>query len=252
MTPVPDSSAVRGAEAEIDGSWIDGRSGRDGRDGAVRILVVDDCRLRRECLSSFLTYALAEGGCAWDMESLDAEFDRCQPDLIVVNITTHGAEQLLQRSIEKLGSPSRVIVVGLSESDKATIVSCVEAGVGGYHLRSESLGDLLDYIRKVSRGESACSPLVSSIVLRRVSELASRPAATESLLTAREDEVLQMLAMGLSNRAIAERLCIAVHTVKNHVHNLLTKLQAKSRAEAVALYRDSPKYSGSYRDQIAV
>jgi DNA-binding NarL/FixJ family response regulator len=76
-------------------------------------------------------------------------------------------------------------------------------------------------------------------LLRRLSALASRrqPAAKELVLTAREAQILRMLELGRSNRDIAAQLAIAVHTVKNHVHSLLTKLGVSSRAEAAALSR---------------
>lgn len=90
---------------------------------------------------------------------------------------------------------------------------------------------------RVDAGESVCSARVSAILLRRLSALAShRPATTEEMaLTAREAEILRMLKLGLSNREIAEQLCIAVHTVKNHVHSLLTKLGVSTRGQAAAL-----------------
>jgi DNA-binding NarL/FixJ family response regulator len=147
------------------------------------------------------------------------------------------AEVLLQRSVALCG-PHRVVVFSLSEDDEDTIMSCVEAGAGGYHLRSESLDELCNVVAMVHRGESACSQRVSAVLLRRVSELAAqRTVGDDSPLTSREEEILDLLGMGLSNREIADRLCIAVHTVKNHVHNMLTKLGVRSRAEAVARHR---------------
>ena len=80
---------------------------------------------------------------------------------------------------------------------------------------------------------------MSAVLLRRLSSLASarEPVAKELVLTAREVEILRLLEMGMSNRDIAERLCIAVHTVKNHVHSVLTKLGVTNRAEAAARFR---------------
>lgn len=77
------------------------------------------------------------------------------------------------------------------------------------------------------------------MLLRRLSALAAQrqPAAKELVLTAREAQVLRMLEMGLSNRNIADHLGIAIHTVKNHVHSVLTKLGVRTRAEAAALAR---------------
>jgi DNA-binding NarL/FixJ family response regulator len=105
-------------------------------------------------------------------------------------------------------------------------------------------------IRQVAAGESLCSPRVSAILLRRLSALASeRQLAKEELvLTAREAQILKMLELGLSNRDIAEKLCIAVHTVKNHVHSVLTKLGVSTRAQAVALARAIRYFEGESRN----
>lgn len=209
-------------------------------DGAAqcRLVVVDDCRLRRERVVDFLARSGAEAGSAWDTRSLEEEFRRSRPDVIVLSMSSHSAQALMLRSVQLCGA-DRVIVFSLTEDDEDTIMKCVEAGVAGYHLRSESLDDLLAAIVNVHRGKPACSQRVSAVLLRRMSDLASRrPTGHESPLTAREEEILDMLGMGLSNREIADRLCIAVHTVKNHVHNLLTKLGVRSRAEAAARYRN--------------
>jgi DNA-binding NarL/FixJ family response regulator len=136
----------------------------------------------------------------------------------------------------------------MSEDDESEIVSCAEAGVAGYHLRSETLGDLLVLIRKVAAGESLCSPRVSAILLRRLSALASQrqqPADRELVLRAREAQILKMLELGLSNRDIADQLCITVHTV---VHSLLTKLGVSTRAQAAALSRTIRYTEGESRN----
>ena len=92
----------------------------------------------------------------------------------------------------------RIIVLGASENDESEIVACAEAGVAGYHMRTDSLEDLLVLIRKVAAGESSCPPRVSAILLRRLTALASRrqPAAKELVLTAREAQILRMLELG--------------------------------------------------------
>jgi DNA-binding NarL/FixJ family response regulator len=106
-------------------------------------------------------------------------------------------------------------------------------------MRSDSLGDLITLIHNVAAGRSFCPPPVSTILLRRLSNLAaqSQQAGRDLALTPREAQILKMLELGRSNSEIAARLDIAVHTVKNHVHNLLTKLGVNTRAEAAGLSR---------------
>ncbi|WP_236950302.1 response regulator transcription factor [Mycobacterium sp. MS1601] len=143
----------------------------------------------------------------------------------------------------------RVIAIGASEADESDILACAEAGVAGYHMRSDSLGDLIVLIHDVAAGISSCPPVVSAMLLRRLSSLAaqSKTSERELVLTAREIQILRMIEMGRSNRDIADDLDIAVHTVKNHVHNLLTKLGVSTRAEAAALSRTIRFEAGSGR-----
>lgn len=218
------------------------------------ILIVDDCTLHRENLAAILVAnGTAIPSVAWDLPSLISALDDTTPSIVVLNMATRDSEMLLQAARE-ISPNVRVIVVGLSEDDESEIVACAEAGVAGYHLRTESLDDLLVLIRRVVAGESLCTPRVSAILLRRLSALASQrqPAVKELVLTAREAQILRMLEMGLSNRDIAARLCIAVHTVKNHVHNVLTKLGVSTRAEAAAFSRTAQYTVGNTGTRPAV
>jgi len=216
----------------------------------ARILLVDDCMLYREYLAGALAaHGAVSPGVAWDLSSLIGAFETMLPRVILLNMASRDAMTLLRHAL-KLSTHARVVVLGVSEDDESEIVACAEAGVAGYHLRSESLEDLVVLIHKVAAGESLCSPRVAAILLKRLSALASerQPVDRELVLTAREIQILRMLEEGLANRDIAERLCIAVHTVKNHVHSLLNKLGVSTRAQAAAIARtvlpdeDSPGY----------
>jgi DNA-binding NarL/FixJ family response regulator len=156
----------------------------------------------------------------------------------VLNMATRDG-RLLIRAANDMSPGVRIIVVGLPEDDEEAIIACAEAGVAGYHMRGDSLDELIMLIHNVASGESICPPRVSAVLLRRLSNLASQPQLTgrDLVLTTRETQILKMLELGRSNRDIAKRLDIAVHTVKNHVHNLLTKLGVNTRAEAAAISR---------------
>ena len=205
----------------------------------TRILVVDDSTLYRNYLAAALAaHGAVAPGVAWDGPSLLASFDTTMPRVILLNMATRDSATLLKQALA-LGPHTRVVVIGIAEDDESAIVACAEAGVAGYHSRSESLDELLELIHKVAVGETLCSPKVSAILLRRLSTLAAQRelAPTELVLTRREIEILRMLEAGRTNREIAEQLCIAVHTVKSHVHNLLAKLGVSTRAQAAALSR---------------
>ena len=214
------------------------------------ILIVDDCTLYRENLAAtFALYGTAAPSVAWDLPSLVTALEDSTPSIVLLNIATRDSALLLRAAME-ISQNVRVIVLGVSEDDESEIVACAEAGVAGYHMRTESLGDLLVLMRKVADGKSFCSPGVSAILLRRLSALASQrqPAANGLVLTAREDQILRMLELGLSNQDIATQLCIAVPTVKNHVHSLLTKLDVNTRAEAAALCRTVHYTEGEHKN----
>ena len=113
------------------------------------------------------------------------------------------------------------------------IIVCAQAGMSGFLSRDASLDDVIEMIASVVRNELVCSPAVAAQLFRR---LAARPpehqAGALAGLTTREREVLALIRDGLANKEIASRLCIAEATVKNHVHNLLDKLQVKRRLQA--------------------
>ena len=205
----------------------------------ARFLIVDDCNLSRENLATILAaHGGSEQAVAWDLPSLCHALGEVTPEIVLLNMGTRDNRTLL-RMMRDSCPEAKVIVVGISEDDESEIVACAEAGVAGYHLRAESLDDLLTLVSRVANGESLCSPKVSAILLRRLSTLAAqrRPEVKELVLTAREIQILRLLESGLSNQEIADHLYIAVHTVKNHVHSVLSKLGVSTRAEAAAYSR---------------
>jgi|tagenome__1003787_1003787.scaffolds.fasta_scaffold20981794_4 DNA-binding NarL/FixJ family response regulator len=233
------------------GSTESAWEGAEGQDPlrAESILIIDDCTLYRENLAAtFVLYGTAAPSVAWDLPSLVTALEDTTPSIVLLNIATHGSALLLRAAME-ISPNVPVIVLGVSEDDESEIVACAEAGVAGYHTRTESLDDLLVLMRKVAAGKSFCSPRVSAILLRRLSALASQrpPAVKEPVLTTRESQILRMLELGLSNQDIAAQLCIAVHTVKNHVHSLLSKLGVSTRAEAAALSRTVRYTEGEHK-----
>lgn len=206
--------------------------------GGVRVLIVDDGRLNRECLAAQLTLNGLDVDCAWDLPSLFSATDNNKPNIILLNIRNDDSVTLLQMSLD-MDVDVRVVVFGLSADRDSEILTCAEAGVAGLHLRSESLEHLLTLLRDVGGGQALCSPEVSAILLRRVYASAGQPDPDPrpGLLTSREAEILGLIDEGLTNQQIASRLTLTVNTVKNHVHNLLTKLGVGSRAEAAAVGR---------------
>lgn len=207
----------------------------------VRMLIVDDCTLYRENLArALLSHGAASCGTAWDLISLLAAIEDVRPRIMLLNISTRSRAMLLRQALE-FSPDLRVILTGVAGDDETEIIECAEAGVAGYHMRTDSIEELLALIRRVAAGEVSCPPRVAALLVHRLSSLAvqRQPATVEPILTTREAQILRMLEVGLSNREIAEQLFIAVHTVKNHVHSLLTKLNVSTRAQAAAYSRNS-------------
>lgn len=204
-----------------------------------RLLIIDDCTLFRDNLVAVLMLnGFPAPAVAWDLRTLVSALQDPGIRILLVNLKTHGSELLLRAALD-INSELRAIALGASEDDETEVVACAEAGVWGYHMRTDALKDLIVLLHNVADGTSTCPPRVSAILLRRLSSLASQPppADRELALTAREIQILRMLELGRSNRDIATYLGIAIHTVKNHVHSLLTKLGVSTRAEAAALSR---------------
>jgi DNA-binding NarL/FixJ family response regulator len=136
--------------------------------------------------------------------------------------------------------PACVIILELTE-DKESILACIEAGASSYTLRGAGPAEVVDTIVLVSQGRAQCSPEVTAYLFRRLSSLRSVAEAEYSALmplTSREQEVLQLVARGCSNKDIAAQLCITLRTAKQHVHNILHKLELKHRYEAAQLARE--------------
>jgi len=204
----------------------------------VRVVVVDDGTLSRECLAVQLGHHGVTATGAWDLPTLLAEVDRAVPHVVLINIATPDSSTLLQLALD-LDPSCRVIVFGLSTDRESEIIACAEAGIAGLHLRTESFDQLFSLISAAGDAGAQCSPEVSAILLRRVYAFAAQanPDATTDLLTPREIEILELIDGGLTNQQIASRLSLTLHTVKNHVHNLLGKLGVASRADAVSVFR---------------
>ncbi len=130
----------------------------------------------------------------------------------------------------------RVLVLGTTESEPS-VAAYLEAGAKGYILKEMSFADLTFAMSQVMNGEVVCSNRAALFLIRKLSDLCSkdrRLRQIESLtLTFRELKIVELIAGGLTNEQIAAQLSISVHTVKNHVHNILDKLHVGSRLQAV-------------------
>ena len=202
----------------------------------IRVVIVAHIRLYREGLAGALERSgrvkvvgtVAEGASAvsavWEL----------QPDMALVDMGIPSRAELVRGILE--ATPA-VKVVGLAvpEAEKE-VVACAETGVAGLVTRESTLEELIAAIESAARGELLCSPRTAGVLLRRVAALSasSRREAAAPSLTSREREIAELVARGLSNKEIAGELRIQVATVKNHVHRILEKLDARRRSEIAA------------------
>ena len=205
------------------------------RSAAIRVLVVSDIRLYREGLAQVFAdeERLAVVGTAADMATALRLAADHLPDVALVDMGTPQSSATV-RGIAAAASNVKVVALGVRDNEQ-DLLACAEAGVAGYVTRAASVQDLVTALEGVGRGELLCSPKTAATLWSRVAALAGGSGSTAiTTLTPREREIGALLEAGLSNKDIAVRLGIEVATVKNHVHNLLDKLQVHRRAQAVA------------------
>jgi DNA-binding NarL/FixJ family response regulator len=210
----------------------------------IGMLIVNKSSLMCSVTASALKYEpdVRVVGLATDAEEALDLIWTCNCDVVLanVNLPNDGALKLIRGA--KALSSVRVLVVGLTKAQEEVILRYIEAGAAGYVLADDSVEDLLRNIRAVYNGEALVSPEVAAAMISRIAELAQPYSTIEpgmdevTELTPREREVLDLIGAGLSNQEIAVRLVIEVGTVKNHVHNILRKLDVSSRQDAAVYW----------------
>jgi two-component system, NarL family, nitrate/nitrite response regulator NarL len=211
----------------------------------IRIIVVADVRLYREGLAGRLASRpeLAVVGSAGHRDEALALLATAEPHVVVLDMAMRDSLQAV-RAIRSQDPTIRIVAFAVDESE-GNISACAEAGVAGYVPCEGSTDDLVETIRSCTRGELICSPRIAAMLFRRLCSLAGggieRTGGSSLIegcpLTGREQQVVELIDAGLSNKEIAQQLNIEVATVKNHVHNILEKLQVTTRREAAARLR---------------
>ena len=201
----------------------------------IRILVADDHPVVRDGLVAMLSTQpdFRVVGQASTGNEVLTNIEIAQPDVVLLDLEMpelYGVEALRQVSTDH---PDVKVLVFTAFDDDERIVGAVQAGARGYLLKGSPRDEVFEAIRVISQGGSLLQPVVASKLMRHVSSEAQQPVW--SLLTARELEVLELLAKGMTNKEIAADLVITVRTVKFHVSSILRKLEAGNRTEAVRI-----------------
>jgi DNA-binding NarL/FixJ family response regulator len=202
------------------------------------VLLWSNVRIYRDGLASSLVGDQRIGGVAAVADAAacrDAAL-RIEPDVAVIDAGSRVAVEVAS-DLHRCGVG--VVALGIAVPD-ADVVALAEAGVSAYLTQDQSLDDLMLAILAVARGETDCNPRVTALLLRHMASGggAGRDRGERTVrLTRREAEILRLMRDGLTNKQIAARLSIELPTAKNHVHHILQKLGAGTRAEAVAMTR---------------
>lgn len=211
---------------------------------SIHVFIVDDNRLLREGLVSMLSeqkdiivIGTASSGNNALKQIKDLHLDVALIDIGMPDKDGIEVTKALHQDFPKV----KVIILGMLDLTDE-IMACIEAGASGYVLKEASFDHMVDTIRSVHCGESFCSPQMTASLFSRIAEIADERMPGKSQgsirLTARELEIINLIAEGLPNKEISERLFVETQTVKNHIHNIFDKLQLHTRLEAVQYARE--------------
>ncbi|MCO7240781.1 MULTISPECIES: response regulator transcription factor [Aeromicrobium] len=203
----------------------------------IRVLLVDDQELFRRGVSMVLgadaDLELVEVG---DGDQAIAAVEETPADVVLLDVRMPGRSGVEVCKTIKSISPSTGIIMLTASDEESDLYESIRSGASGYLLKDGSTYDqVAEAVRLVAAGQSLISPSMATKLLDEFVQMSRSPAPATAQLTARELQVLRLVAKGLSNREIAEELFISENTVKNHIRNMLEKLQMKSRMEA-AMY----------------
>jgi DNA-binding NarL/FixJ family response regulator len=206
----------------------------------ISLLLIEDNRLLRDGIEAMLNEQpdFVVIATAPDSDAVLALLQDSRPELVLLDAALGDEDSMrLLETIRKTAPEVRVIVMDLIPVPQ-DIIELVEAGCSGFLMKDATVEEFLSTIRSVARGVRVLPPILTGTIFSHVAKRAARrdPAAVREAvtMTPREREVVALIGEGLSNKEIAERLSIALHTVKSHVHNVLEKLALRTRLQVAA------------------
>ncbi len=211
----------------------------------TRIMVVDDQDVVRAAFEVLLATQpdFVVVGSACDGEQAVRLCRQLRPDVVLMDVRMPGLDGIAatRRIVSAPGTAPRVLILTTFDLD-AHVYDALEAGASGFLLKDATAERLFDAVRVVAAGEALLAPTVTRRLVAEFSRLRVRRRERDDTLralTARETEVLRLIAEGLSNTEIADRLVVGEETVKSHVSRVLTKLGLRDRTQAVVLAYES-------------
>ena len=211
---------------------------------SIRVFLLIENRLLREALVRLFRKRsdLTVVGQSWQADlNVQQVLDSNCDVLVVASFQTNCLPASI--TLECIGQLSlKVVLIGM-DCDEEQFLAAVRAGVTGYLLKDASASDVLNAVRSVFRGEAVCPPQLCSTLFRFVAQTAKEVPARDSALrpelTLRQQQLVSLVAKGLTNKEIASLLNLSEFTVRNHIHRILKQVDAESRSEAVDVIRAS-------------
>src|SRR5213082_960954 len=205
-------------------------------DQPVRLILADDHRMLRESLRR----AMEDNGFDVVGEAPDGAeavrlAEELRPDVILMDVTMPVLDGVEATRQVRDRVPGTQVVILTMHADREVLVDAIRAGAAGYLVKDCSTEEVVDTVRKAATGETALSPELAATMLGEVRNLVRQGAApgVEPIISKREEEVLQLIADGLSTTEVAAQLYISVKTVKNHLASIYQKLDTRDRTQAV-------------------
>ena len=208
----------------------------------LRILVADDSAEFREGLLALLSSVsgVSVVGEARDGDGVIASALALQPDIVLMDLNMPGRNGIDATRAIVSAAPHIAILVLTMHDDDESVFAAVQAGARGYIVKGARQGELLRAIEAVADGGAVFGPAIARRLMEFFSAAARGPGeAAFPDLTAREREILDLVARGRSNAQIAEQFVLSTKTVRNHVSNIFTKLQVVDRAQAIVKAREA-------------
>lgn len=197
-------------------------------------MVVDDHPIWRDAVARDLEAAgVAICGTACDVAQAVRVATATRPDVVVLDLQLpDGSGVDVARALAAFDPPPRVLVLSAS-GEQPDVLAAVEAGATGYLVKSASAAELVAAVSATARGEAVFTPGLAALLLGEYRRLEGEERPGAPSLTAREVEVLRLVAKGYTYQQVADRLVLSLRTVQNHVQNTLTKLQLHNKAQLV-------------------